>query len=106
MYQDYIAPIRRHEFVDQSLRLGRKISSAASDHLILEASNRWQLTAWFGNGLVGMVELFDAESGGMSASSLLAHCLHRVMYRVFCAPRSNWFVVGRPFRAHETKVRI
>jgi hypothetical protein len=64
MYQDYIAPIRRHEFVDQSLRLGRKISSAASDHLILEASNRWQLTAWFGNGLVGMVELFDAESGG------------------------------------------
>lgn len=61
--QDNTAPMGRHKFVDQSLRLGWKVSSAADDHLILEAWNRWQMTAWFGNGMVGLIELFDSESG-------------------------------------------
>lgn len=56
-------PISRSEFVDESLRLGWKITSAASDHLILEASQRWQMTAWFARGAVVLVELFDVQSG-------------------------------------------
>lgn len=55
--------IDRHSFVSHCLSAGWRITSAARDHLIFEGSNQWQMTGWFGNGMVGLIELYDAETG-------------------------------------------
>lgn len=53
----------RREFLAEVIRQGWKIASADDGFVELETGNRWQMTGWFVGGRLGMIVLFDAETG-------------------------------------------
>lgn len=63
----------RREFLADVIRQGWKIVSADEGFVELEVANRWQMTGWFIGGRLGMIVLFDAETG--ATHELIPPCL-------------------------------
>jgi hypothetical protein len=52
--------LSRRDVVADAVRQGWIVASADEGFITFEADERWQLTAWFGSGRLGLLTLYDA----------------------------------------------
>lgn len=54
--------MERRNYVAQIMKQGWTLVSADNGFVVAEARGRYQLTGWFVDGRLGLIDLFDADS--------------------------------------------
>lgn len=54
--------MERHDYVARIMQQGWTLVSADTGFVVAEAWGRYQLTGWFVDGRLGLLDLFDADT--------------------------------------------